>query len=77
MDLIQLKKRTYLTLFTGQFRPPIHDLDITHIAEQPIAFLGGQLLEDAKPLQMTKGFVHRGWYLPYNSRFILLTLNLK
>ena len=36
------------------FRAATHDLDIARIAEQTVAFLGGQLLDDAKLLQVTE-----------------------
>ena len=43
-----------------QFRAATHDLDIARVTEQPVAFPGGQLLDDAELLQMSERLVDRG-----------------
>ena len=58
MQKLEYPNRTGLP--SRQFRAAIHDLDIAGIAEEAVALPGGQLLDDAKLLQVDKRLVDRG-----------------
>ena len=46
-------------LSVRQLRATIHDVDIAGVAEHPVAFSGGQLLDDTELLQVAKRLVDR------------------
>ena len=49
-----IQERNRIDLAARQFRAATHDLDIAGVAEQAVAFPGGQLLDDAELFQLAE-----------------------
>jgi hypothetical protein len=59
--LVRVEKYAHLIpLAIRQLRATIHDIDISCVTEQAVAFLCGQFLYNAKLFQMTKGLINCG-----------------